>query len=195
MSGITSDICHSDDIQSGIDTNHECCVYITRDEGIFEMYLFYSQSCLASGDYKGESIAVPAASSASTAPPVVTTTEEVNVEGVERKSDDKVEGSDVPKPRLSVDQPGTPSKGPAPKPPIASPNVAAGGSTVVSDGVSANEFPDIPSKDAFYVFRAMCRLSTKVVSDNEPVDSLEVKSKVLSLELLNAVLVNTGTVC
>lgn len=34
-----------------------------------------------------------------------------------------------------------------------------------TDGVAASDFPDVPARDAFYVFRAMCRLSMKTMSD------------------------------
>ncbi|KAF0980686.1 hypothetical protein FDP41_013169 [Naegleria fowleri] len=49
-------------------------------------------------------------------------------------------------------------------------------------------------KDAFFIFRALCRLAMKQLPKNPTPDSLELKSRLLSLELIHNVLENSGPV-
>eukprot|EP00756_Hemistasia_phaeocysticola_P044533 Hpha_TRINITY_DN18338_c0_g1::TRINITY_DN18338_c0_g1_i1::g.158210::m.158210/K18442/ARFGEF, BIG; brefeldin A-inhibited guanine nucleotide-exchange protein len=48
--------------------------------------------------------------------------------------------------------------------------------------------------DAFLIFRSLCKLSVKHVPESAGPDSLEMKSKLLSLELILGLLLNTGEV-
>lgn len=67
-----------------------------------------------------------------------------------------------------------------------------------ADGCSAAEsaqFTHVLQKDAFLVFRSLCRLSMKPLPDSPPdPKSHELRSKVLSLELLHLILQNAGPV-
>ncbi|XP_036374500.1 brefeldin A-inhibited guanine nucleotide-exchange protein 1-like isoform X2 [Megalops cyprinoides] len=57
------------------------------------------------------------------------------------------------------------------------------------------KFSHILQKDAFLVFRSLCKLSMKPLSDGPPdPKSHELRSKVLSLQLLLSILQNAGTV-
>uniref|UniRef100_A0A5S6Q9P9 SEC7 domain-containing protein n=1 Tax=Trichuris muris TaxID=70415 RepID=A0A5S6Q9P9_TRIMR len=55
-------------------------------------------------------------------------------------------------------------------------------------------FDNVEQKDCFFLFRALCRLSMKPVSPNADPRSHELRSKLLSLHLLLAVLQNAGPV-
>eukprot|EP01080_Neovahlkampfia_damariscottae_P002329 gene2329-2797_t len=49
-------------------------------------------------------------------------------------------------------------------------------------------------RDAYFIFRALCRLSTKPVPNNASSDSIEMRSRILSLQLISSVLTNSGPV-
>jgi brefeldin A-inhibited guanine nucleotide-exchange protein len=75
--------------------------------------------------------------------------------------------------------------------------VAAGGrsSSSASSGTGAPEFPSVLHKDAYLLFRALCRLSVKGQYDgdpSQPADPVALQSKILSLELLLSILENAG---
>ncbi|CDW58249.1 brefeldin A inhibited guanine [Trichuris trichiura] len=55
-------------------------------------------------------------------------------------------------------------------------------------------FDNVEQKDCFFLFRALCRLSMKPVNPNADPKSHELRSKLLSLHLLLAVLQNAGPV-
>eukprot|EP01137_Pigoraptor_chileana_P033942 Opistho-2@25725 len=61
---------------------------------------------------------------------------------------------------------------------------------------NVGHFPHILQKDAFLVFRSLCRLSMRAITDAAQQDSKshELRSKVLSLELLLSILQNSGPV-
>ncbi|GAB6029023.1 Brefeldin A-inhibited guanine nucleotide-exchange protein 1 [Chamberlinius hualienensis] len=64
-----------------------------------------------------------------------------------------------------------------------------------SDSVLVGKFSDILQKDAFLVFRSLCRLSMKPLPDGHPdPKSHDLRSKILSLQLLLAILQNAGQV-
>ena len=64
-----------------------------------------------------------------------------------------------------------------------------------SDNVVTAKFTHILQKDAFLVFRALCKLSMKPLPDGIPDEkSHELRSKVLSLHLLLSILQNAGPV-
>ncbi|CAH0389951.1 unnamed protein product [Bemisia tabaci] len=59
----------------------------------------------------------------------------------------------------------------------------------------ASQFTHILQKDAFRVFQALCKLSMKPLPDGQPdPKSLELRSKILSLQLLLSILQNAGPV-
>jgi len=49
------------------------------------------------------------------------------------------------------------------------------------------EFSSILQQDAYLLFRALCKLSAKELEDNVTADSVPLRSKLLSLELLRRV--------
>lgn len=60
---------------------------------------------------------------------------------------------------------------------------------------SSGAFAHILQKDAFLVFRSLCKLSMKPLSDGPPdAKSHELRSKILSLQLLLSILQNAGSV-
>ncbi|KAF4526632.1 hypothetical protein B566_EDAN015266, partial [Ephemera danica] len=62
-----------------------------------------------------------------------------------------------------------------------------------NDGSAPARFTHVTQKDAFLVFRALCKLSMKPLPDGIPdPKSHELRSKILSLQLLLAVLQNAG---
>lgn len=64
-----------------------------------------------------------------------------------------------------------------------------------NDGVVTSKFAHILQKDAFLVFRALCKLSMKPLPDGTPdPKSHELRSKILSLHLLLSILQNAGPV-
>ena len=72
-----------------------------------------------------------------------------------------------------------------------------------SEGIENSESPDMPQgvfnhilqKDAFLVFRSLCKLSMKPLADGPPdPKSHELRSKILSLRLLLSILQNAGPV-
>lgn len=64
-----------------------------------------------------------------------------------------------------------------------------------NDNVMTAKFTHILQKDAFLVFRALCKLSMKPLPDGVPDEkSHELRSKVLSLHLLLSILQNAGAV-
>ncbi|XP_020613851.1 brefeldin A-inhibited guanine nucleotide-exchange protein 1-like [Orbicella faveolata] len=72
---------------------------------------------------------------------------------------------------------------------------SASSTSVNSQGGGAVKFSHITQKDAFLVFRSLCKLSMKPLSD-APLDpkSHELRSKILSLELMLSCLQNAGPV-
>jgi hypothetical protein len=56
------------------------------------------------------------------------------------------------------------------------------------------EFPSVLHKDAYLLFRALCKLSMKALSDDpsEPIDPVGLQSKILALELLLSILEHAG---
>lgn len=65
----------------------------------------------------------------------------------------------------------------------------------ITSGPSGAKFSHILQKDAFLVFRSLCKLSMKPLSDGPPdPKSHELRSKVLSLQLLLSILQNAGPV-
>lgn len=74
--------------------------------------------------------------------------------------------------------------------------VGAGGrSASTASSAGAPEFPSVLHKDAYLLFRALCRLSVKGQYDgdpSQPADPVALQSKVLSLELLLSILENAG---
>ena len=77
--------------------------------------------------------------------------------------------------------------------------VPRGGGKVPSSSLSLGtpEFPSVLHKDAYLLFRALCRLSVKGQYNdggdpNLPADPVALQSKVLSLELLLSILEHTG---
>jgi len=56
------------------------------------------------------------------------------------------------------------------------------------------EFPSVLHKDAYLLFRALCKLSMKAITDdpNIPADPVALQSKILSLELLLSILDHAG---
>lgn len=68
-------------------------------------------------------------------------------------------------------------------------------SVAASGPVSGAKFSHILQKDAFLVFRSLCKLSMKPLSDGPPdPKSHELRSKVLSLQLLLSILQNAGPI-
>lgn len=59
-------------------------------------------------------------------------------------------------------------------------------------GDASSEFATVLQKDAYLLFRALCKLSAKDVSDAMSADSVGVRSKLLSLELLRNLVSNSG---
>lgn len=59
-------------------------------------------------------------------------------------------------------------------------------------GDASSEFATVLQKDAYLLFRALCKLSAKDVSEAMSVDSVGVRSKLLSLELLRNLVNNSG---
>uniref|UniRef100_A0A8C4DMD4 ADP-ribosylation factor guanine nucleotide-exchange factor 1 (brefeldin A-inhibited) n=1 Tax=Dicentrarchus labrax TaxID=13489 RepID=A0A8C4DMD4_DICLA len=110
----------------------------------------------------------------------------------------------------------TPAKGPTqeangpvtpPTPTITIPSTPSTPSTPAPEGSSRSEsgagpgqppgakFSHILQKDAFLVFRSLCKLSMKPLSDGPPdPKSHELRSKVLSLQLLLSILQNAGPI-
>ncbi|CAD5111922.1 DgyrCDS1182 [Dimorphilus gyrociliatus] len=76
------------------------------------------------------------------------------------------------------------------------PNPLADGKSDVEESNEAQSiFSHILQKDAFLVFRSLCKLSMKPLSDGPPdPKSHELRSKILSLQLLLSILQNAGTV-
>ncbi|XP_065352555.1 brefeldin A-inhibited guanine nucleotide-exchange protein 1 [Cloeon dipterum] len=73
------------------------------------------------------------------------------------------------------------------------PRVASQESMDVTESDAPARFTHVTQKDAFLVFRALCKLSMKPLPDGLPdPKSHELRSKVLSLQLLLAVLQNAG---
>lgn len=67
--------------------------------------------------------------------------------------------------------------------------------TVESDNMVTAKFTHVLQKDAFLVFRALCKLSMKPLPDGTPdPKSHELRSKILSLQLLLGILQNAGPV-
>ncbi|KAL9643293.1 hypothetical protein ABK040_014749 [Willaertia magna] len=65
------------------------------------------------------------------------------------------------------------------------------------DGNSSSTAPIFDNqyqKDAFFIFRALCRLAMKALPKNPTPESIELKSRLLSLELIHNVLENSGPV-
>uniref|UniRef100_A0AAQ5XA14 SEC7 domain-containing protein n=1 Tax=Amphiprion ocellaris TaxID=80972 RepID=A0AAQ5XA14_AMPOC len=79
-------------------------------------------------------------------------------------------------------------------------NTVAGGETFSESGAAPGQppgakFSHILQKDAFLVFRSLCKLSMKPLSDGPPdPKSHELRSKVLSLQLLLSILQNAGPI-
>lgn len=76
------------------------------------------------------------------------------------------------------------------------PLVGAGGrSASTASSTGAPEFASVLHKDAYLLFRALCRLSVKGQYDgdpSQPSDPVALQSKILSLELLLSILENAG---
>lgn len=74
--------------------------------------------------------------------------------------------------------------------------VASGArSSSSASSTGAPEFPSVLHKDAYLLFRALCRLSVKGQYDgdpSQPADPVALQSKILSLELLLSILENAG---
>ncbi|KAK0168082.1 hypothetical protein PV327_001920 [Microctonus hyperodae] len=67
--------------------------------------------------------------------------------------------------------------------------------TVENDNMVTAKFTHVLQKDAFLVFRALCKLSMKPLPDGTPdPKSHELRSKILSLQLLLGILQNAGPV-
>ena len=69
--------------------------------------------------------------------------------------------------------------------------------SVSSSGIGSNnpEFPSILHKDCYLLFRALCKLSNKSVSEGDTLqllDPIALQSKILSLELILSILDNSG---
>ncbi|XP_010574232.1 PREDICTED: brefeldin A-inhibited guanine nucleotide-exchange protein 1 [Haliaeetus leucocephalus] len=79
-------------------------------------------------------------------------------------------------------------------------NIVVGGILISESGNSSGptpgaKFSHILQKDAFLVFRSLCKLSMKPLSDGPPdPKSHELRSKILSLQLLLSILQNAGPV-
>uniref|UniRef100_A0A3Q3NCX6 ADP-ribosylation factor guanine nucleotide-exchange factor 1 (brefeldin A-inhibited) n=1 Tax=Mastacembelus armatus TaxID=205130 RepID=A0A3Q3NCX6_9TELE len=79
-------------------------------------------------------------------------------------------------------------------------NTVSGGETCSESGAAQGQppgakFSHILQKDAFLVFRSLCKLSMKPLSDGPPdPKSHELRSKVLSLQLLLSILQNAGPI-
>ncbi|XP_072897157.1 brefeldin A-inhibited guanine nucleotide-exchange protein 1 isoform X5 [Hemitrygon akajei] len=66
---------------------------------------------------------------------------------------------------------------------------------ITPGGPSSAKFSHILQKDAFLVFRSLCKLSMKPLSDGPPdPKSHELRSKILSLQLLLSILQNAGPI-
>ncbi|XP_071487051.1 brefeldin A-inhibited guanine nucleotide-exchange protein 1-like [Diadema antillarum] len=77
--------------------------------------------------------------------------------------------------------------------PASTPSVPSIGDDELGD--ETEPFSHILQKDAFLVFRSLCKLSMKPLPDGQPDPrSHELRSKILSLQLLLSVLQNAGTV-
>jgi hypothetical protein len=59
---------------------------------------------------------------------------------------------------------------------------------------TGNDFSTVLQKDAYLLFRALCKLSAKDLPDDAPQDSVNLRSKLLSLELLRALVGGSGPV-
>lgn len=66
-------------------------------------------------------------------------------------------------------------------------------SNVVSKNDSTKTSLSTYNKDAFFIFRALCKLS-KQVPNSSSSESLEMKSRILSLSLISSILANSGPV-
>uniref|UniRef100_A0A803V7U0 ARF guanine nucleotide exchange factor 1 n=1 Tax=Ficedula albicollis TaxID=59894 RepID=A0A803V7U0_FICAL len=80
-------------------------------------------------------------------------------------------------------------------------NIVVGGIILISESGNSSgptpgaKFSHILQKDAFLVFRSLCKLSMKPLSDGPPdPKSHELRSKILSLQLLLSILQNAGPV-
>jgi brefeldin A-inhibited guanine nucleotide-exchange protein len=64
-----------------------------------------------------------------------------------------------------------------------------------NENIAAAKFTHVLQKDAFLVFRALCKLSMKPLPDGQPdPKSHELRSKILSLHLLLSILQNAGPI-
>jgi brefeldin A-inhibited guanine nucleotide-exchange protein len=64
-----------------------------------------------------------------------------------------------------------------------------------NENIAASKFTHILQKDAFLVFRALCKLSMKPLPEGQPdPKSHELRSKILSLHLLLSILQNAGPI-
>lgn len=59
-------------------------------------------------------------------------------------------------------------------------------------GDATSEFATVLQKDAYLLFRALCKLSAKDVPDGSAIDSVGIRSKLLSLELLRNLVSTSG---
>lgn len=72
-------------------------------------------------------------------------------------------------------------------------------SAISSDSFESNDtihliFDNIYQKDAYLVFRSLCKLSMKPLPDNSDMKSHDLRSKILSLQLILQILQNSGSV-
>ncbi|KAL0483581.1 brefeldin A-inhibited guanine nucleotide-exchange protein [Acrasis kona] len=63
-----------------------------------------------------------------------------------------------------------------------------------NEAESSPIFDNQYQKDAFFIFRALCRLSMKKLPANATNESIEMRSRVLALQLIHSVLENSGPV-
>lgn len=79
------------------------------------------------------------------------------------------------------------------------PRTASSASTISSDSFESNDiihlsFDNIYQKDAYLVFRSLCKLSMKpLIDQNVDMKSHELRSKILSLQLILQILQNSGS--
>lgn len=64
--------------------------------------------------------------------------------------------------------------------------------SVGDDGDPQTEFSSILQRDAYLLFRALCKLSAKELPNLTPADAVAVRSKLLSLELIHNLINNSG---
>ncbi|XP_075439890.1 brefeldin A-inhibited guanine nucleotide-exchange protein 1 isoform X2 [Ascaphus truei] len=125
---------------------------------------------------------------------VVKGDENINPECATRTSEDGSEGDTVHAngiPGTPISMTYTPSL-PDDRLSVSSNDTQESGNT---SGPSGAKFSHILQKDAFLVFRSLCKLSMKPLSDGPPdPKSHELRSKVLSLQLLLSILQNAGPV-